>query len=247
MPFTINMPKLSPTMEEGTVVKWHKKVGDRIRSGDLLVEIATDKATVEYNAIDGGYLRTILLTEGSSTTINQPIAICTEKADESIEHFSPPTLRTEPPKAAAAAPTATPAPTAPAAATPTPTTFIPEPPLESYQFPFSTHAPSHIAASPMAKQLAKQKGLNLASIQGSGPGGRITSRDLDLAQPDQPVSFGERAAPTTAPGTFEEISLTPMRKAIAQRLTNAMGHEPRRLVADAQRAVELMRTYALFG
>ncbi len=241
MPFTINMPKLSPTMEEGTIVKWHKKVGDRIRSGDLLVEIATDKATVEHNALDGGYLRKILLAEGGSATINQPIAVCTEKADESIENFPPPAPRAEPPKAAAiAAPAATP--TAPAAAPPTPTVFIPEPPLEGYKFPFSTHSPSHIAASPMAKQLAKQKGLDLASIQGSGPSGRITSRDLDLAQPNQPVSFGQRAAPTIAPGTFEEVPLTPMRKAIAQRLQQSKSFIPHIYIRQEINAEALVAT-----
>jgi pyruvate dehydrogenase E2 component (dihydrolipoamide acetyltransferase) len=228
-------------MEEGTIAKWHKKVGDRIRSGDLLVEVATDKATVEYNALDGGYLRKILLAEGASATINQPIAVCTEKADESIEGFppAPETPKEAPKKAVTAAPVSH---AAPAATTPTPAAFIPEPPLESYKFPFSTHSPSHITASPMAKQLAKQKGLDLASIQGSGPGGRITSRDLDLAQPDQPVSFSQRAAPTITPGTFEELSLTPMRKAIAQRLQQSKSFIPHIYIRQEINAEALVAT-----
>ena len=239
MPFTINMPKLTPTMEEGTIAKWHKKVGDRIRPGDLLLEVATDKATVEYNALDGGYLRKILLAEGASATINQPIAVCTEKADESIENFPPPVPpRKEAPKAATAAPAAH----TPAATMPTPAAFIPEPPLDGYKFPFATQAPSRVVASPMAKQLAKQKGLDLASIHGSGPGGRITSRDLDLAQPDQPVSFGQREAPSVAPGTFEEISLTPMRKAIAQRLQQSKSFIPHIYIRQEINAEALVAT-----
>src|SRR3989344_3350534 len=89
MPFTVTMPKLSPTMEEGTIVKWHKKVGDSVQAGEVLVEVATDKATVEYNALDAGHLRKILIAEGKSARINQPIAIFTEKASESIEGYLP--------------------------------------------------------------------------------------------------------------------------------------------------------------
>ncbi len=76
-------------MEEGTIAKWHKKVGDQVKSGDLLVEVATDKATVEYNALDEGYLRKILIPDGGAAIVNQPIAIFTEKANESIEGYKP--------------------------------------------------------------------------------------------------------------------------------------------------------------
>ena len=72
MPFTVTMPKLSPTMEEGTIAKWHKKIGDKVASGELLVEVATDKATIEYNALDAGYLRKILIEEGSPATRRLP-------------------------------------------------------------------------------------------------------------------------------------------------------------------------------
>ena len=89
MPFTVTMPKLSPTMEEGSIAKWHKKVGDKVASGDLLVEVATDKATIEYNALDPGYLRKILVEEGKPAKVNQPIAVFTEKADERIERYVP--------------------------------------------------------------------------------------------------------------------------------------------------------------
>src|SRR3990167_10008690 len=89
MPFTVTMPKLSPTMEEGTIAKWHKKVGDKVAPGELLVEVATDKATIEYNALDGGYLRKILVADGGAAVVNQPIAIFTESSDENVENYLP--------------------------------------------------------------------------------------------------------------------------------------------------------------
>src|SRR5277367_6837629 len=89
MPFTVTMPKLSPTMEEGTIAKWHKKVGDKVAANDLLVEVATDKATVEYNALDEGYLRKILVAEGGHAIVNQPIAVFTLNSKESIEGYKP--------------------------------------------------------------------------------------------------------------------------------------------------------------
>ena len=85
MPFTVTMPKLSPTMEEGTIAKWHAKEGDKVEAGSLLIEVTTDKATVEHNALDEGYLRKIIVAEGDTAKVNQPIAIFTETADESIE------------------------------------------------------------------------------------------------------------------------------------------------------------------
>ena len=89
MPFTLTMPKLSPTMEAGAIIKWHKKKGDQVKSGDLLFEVATDKATVEYEALDGGFLREILVPAGKEAVVNQPVAIFTETADESIEGYQP--------------------------------------------------------------------------------------------------------------------------------------------------------------
>lgn len=218
-------------MEEGTIAKWHKKVGDKVNAGDLLVEVATDKATVEYNALDEGYLRKILVADGGAAIVNQPIAIFTVKASESIEGYSPegvaaPAAKAE--KAPVESKSEAKAPLAPAvgAAMQQPA-FTPEPPLEKYEFAFPTGSPvKRVAASPLAKKLAREKGLDIGSVKGSGPGGRVTSRDLDMAQPDQMVSFATRAMPTMAPGTFEEVSLTPMRKVIAQRLQQAKSFIP---------------------
>lgn len=215
-------------MEEGSIAKWHKKEGDKVSAGELLIEVATDKAVVEYNALDEGFLRKILIPTGGRAIVNQPIAIFTEKANENIDGYKPegdmPKTKVETenvkveespkvqPKVAVGAAMQQPA-------------FAPEPPLEKYQFGFPT-GNKRPAASPLAKKLAKEKGLDIGTVKGTGPGGRVTSRDLDLAQPDQTVSFGKREMPTEAPGTYEEVALTPMRKVIAQRLQQAKSFIP---------------------
>lgn len=89
MPFTLTMPKLSPTMEGGTITKWKKKEGDFVKAGDVLFEVATDKATVEHNALDEGWLKKILIQEGQEAIVNQAVAIFTEGKDESIEGYKP--------------------------------------------------------------------------------------------------------------------------------------------------------------
>jgi pyruvate dehydrogenase E2 component (dihydrolipoamide acetyltransferase) len=225
MPFTLTMPKLSPTMEEGTIAKWRKKEGDDVKSGDVLFEVATDKATVEHSAIDEGFLRKILVQEGESAIVNQAVAIFTEKREESIEGYKP---EGEIPKAVqpkavqeeapsketvlvAAKPSAPGAMIQPA--------FIPEPPLAKYIFSTpQTEIEGRIAASPLAKKIAKEKGIDLSTVKGTGPQGRIMSRDLDLGQSAGAVTFGRREAPAFIPGTYEEIPLSSVRKIIGQRL-----------------------------
>jgi pyruvate dehydrogenase E2 component (dihydrolipoamide acetyltransferase) len=217
-------------MEEGTVVKWHKKVGDKVSVGDVLLEVATDKATVEYSAIDPGYLRKVLVSEGASAIVNQPIAVFTQKATDSIEGYAPVGASVEAKKEAKPQAQAKSA-TAPVAASSgkmmEQPAFVPEPPLEKYEFAFpSGEVSQRIAASPLAKKLAKEKGLDLSTVKGSGPGGRVTSQDLDLAQPDLSVGFGQRERPQEVPGSFEEVALSPMRKVIGQRLQQAKSFIP---------------------
>lgn len=223
MPFTLTMPKLSPTMEEGTIAKWRKKEGDFVKAGEVIFEVATDKATVEHAVLDSGYLRKILVKDGGSAIVNQAVAIFTEKKDESIEGYKP---EGDVPKTAAAAAPKESAPTAKAAPTtvagPAQPAFRPEPPLKGYHFTRSTAAmEAHVPASPLAKKLAKEKGIDLTTVKGTGPGHRIVSRDLELGQPNLPVTFGRHEAPSVTPGTFEEEALTPMRKTIASRLQAA--------------------------
>jgi len=231
MPFTVTMPKLSPTMEEGTIVKWHAKEGEEVEAGAVLIEVATDKATVEHSAIDEGFLRMILVPEGDAAVVNQPIAIFTETKDESIEGYEPAGIapaapepvaeekkeeEVEAPKAKAIAAAA---PTPPSGGTMTQPSFVPEAPLEAIEAdeaapPFK----GRIFASPLAKKIAQEEGIDLSTVKGSGPRGRILSRDLELKGEKSLVRFGPPGKPTISPGTFEEEPLTPMRKVIGKRL-----------------------------
>lgn len=242
MPFTLTMPKLSPTMEEGTIAKWRKKEGDLVKVGEVVFEIATDKATVEHSVLDAGYLRKIIVKEGESAVVNQPVGIFTEKKDESIEGYKPEGAAPKAVAPAAVKKAETAAPT-PAAAAPVAglaqPTFAPEPPLKNYEFPPAA-APSHIPASPLAKKIAKEKGIDLSTVKGSGPGHRVVSSDLDLGQPDLPVTFGRHERPKVAPGTYEEEKMSPMRKVIAQRLQAAKTFIPHFYVTMEVRAEKLL-------
>jgi pyruvate dehydrogenase E2 component (dihydrolipoamide acetyltransferase) len=258
MPFTLTMPKLSPTMEEGTITKWRKREGDFVKAGDVLIEVATDKATVEHSALDEGWLRKILIKEGGSAIVNQAIAIFTEKKEESIEGYRPEGVTPQVavpasasaelseeinPAAAPVRPAAGPGLSQPA--------FVPEPPLQRYQFQAPTGGvPERITSSPLARKLAKEKGIDLSTVKGTGPQGRITSRDLELGQPSSLVTFGRREAPSLPPGTYEEIPLSPMRKIIGQRLQEAKTFIPHFYVTqeiDAERLISVRNELAAIG
>ncbi|MEM9765970.1 MAG: biotin/lipoyl-containing protein, partial [Pseudomonadota bacterium] len=222
----ILMPALSPTMEEGTLAKWLVKEGDTVASGDLLAEIETDKATMEFEAVDEGVVGKILIAEGTEgVKVNSPIAILVEDGEEV------PAGTTAEAPATSAAPEATP-PAAAAngaapAAAPTPA------PVAS--------SGDRVFASPLARRIAKDNGLDLASIKGSGPHGRIVKADVEnasAAPAPAPTPAAASAAPATAaaPATgmsasvvekmyegreYEAIPLNGMRKTIAARLTEA--------------------------
>lgn len=253
MPFTLTMPKLSPTMEEGTIAKWHKKVGDFVEAGDLLLEVATDKATVEYNALDSGWLRKIILKDGSEASVNQPIAIFSEKKEEKIDDYQPEGIppkvapkiveTTEAKKEKKGKPSQEAQPIVQSAGGLRQPAFAPEAPLTNYAFsrPDATGG-GRIKASPLARKLAKEKGLDLTTVKGTGPGHRIVSRDLGKAQPSGVVAFGRQEYPQEAPGTYVEESLTPMRKTIGQRLQDAKTFIPHFYVSikiDAEPLVKL--------
>lgn len=220
MPFTLTMPKLSPTMEVGTIVKWRKKEGDFVKAGEVLIEVATDKATVEHSVIDKGYLRKILIPEGGEALVNQALAVFTEKQEESIDNYVPEGLAPAPkqpePEEKKQAPEAKQEQIAkPVSSGMAQPSFVPEPPLSHYELGKKTATP---LASPLAKKLADERGVDLSTIRGTGPNQRITSRDIDLGQPLAPVTFGREETPTLQPGTFEEEALSPMRKVIGKRL-----------------------------
>ena len=203
-------------MEEGAIAKWHKKEGEFVEEGELILEVSTDKATVEYNALDKGWLKKILVPEGKTVKVNQPIAIFTEKKEDSIEGYK---TEGEEPKAVKSE-----TPVAPKA-------FTPEKPLES-----TPVGRERVAASPLARKLAQEKGVDIRTIKGSGPGGRVISKDLSMQN-------SQKNAPTIAPGTYEEEELSQMRKAIAVRLQEAKASIPHYYVTMEVDAEPLSQIY----
>lgn len=224
MPFTVNMPKLSPTMEEGTIAKWHKQEGDKVEAGDLLMEVATDKATLEYHALDEGFLRKILITENGSARVGDPLAVFSEDANEDISQFTPQApQKEEAPQEEASAPSekqekkqATPPPQGGGLQQPA---FVPAGPTEKKADPYLDISISEpTLASPLAKKIAKEKGIDLSQVQGSGPHGRVKAEDLENQPVGNLTQFHQRVTPTHAPGTYTEVPLSPMRKVIGERL-----------------------------
>ncbi|MGL4347892.1 MAG: pyruvate dehydrogenase complex dihydrolipoamide acetyltransferase [Chlamydiales bacterium] len=217
----ITMPKLSPTMEKGVIVKWHKKEGDSIQEGDVLFEVATDKATVEYQAIDKGFLRQIIVAEGKEADLNDPVAIFTATKDESFDSYSKENQQSVSDEKKSEIPTQTiesPAKEEKSQLV-SGAKFAPEPALTHYQFNWKED--SNVFASPLAKKLASEKNIDLASIKGSGPGGRVISKDVESGMPQAWSTFASKRIPTIAPGTYEEEEISPMRRAIGERLASS--------------------------
>ena len=230
MPTEILMPALSPTMEEGTLAKWLVKEGDTISSGDLIAEIETDKATMEFEAVDEGIIGKILIAEGTENVkVNTAIAVLLEDGETANDIGGAIAAEDTPAKTEEAAPSE-PVASAPAAAPATPAPAAP-----------SAGDGSRIFASPLARRIAAQKGLDLAALRGSGPHGRIVKADVEGASASAPAAAQSAAsAPVTAqpaaapagPSTdaivkmyadrdYEETPLDGMRKTIAARLTEA--------------------------
>jgi len=224
----ILMPALSPTMEEGTLAKWHVKVGDQVKSGDVIAEIETDKATMEVEAVDEGAVQEILVPEGTEgVKVNAPIARLS--GDDASPAPAPKAAAPEPPKSEVM-----PAPQAPA---PTPTA-APVPPTAR------ASDGDRVFASPLARRIAEQKGLDLAALKGSGPHGRIVKADVEGAHPGQAKAApaaapGPAAAPSAAPrqvltleqqgiapGSYDLIPLDGMRKTVARRMTESFRDVP---------------------
>ena len=211
----VGLPKLSPTMEEGTLARWAKKEGDEIGIDDLVAEVETDKATMEWRSFDKGVLLAILVPEGTTLKPDMPVAIIGQKGEDvtalraqagsaTAPSAAPVAVQAAPAAPAAKAPAAAPAPVAAApVAAPAPVTT------------------GRVLASPLVRRLAREHDVDLAQVAGSGPGGRIVKKDLDaaLAAPPAPraaapVVTGARVPPTTT-------KLSQMRKTIARRLTES--------------------------
>ena len=241
MPTNILMPALSPTMEKGNLAKWLKKEGDPVKSGDVLAEIETDKATMEYEAVDDGTLAKIVVPEGTQdVAVNAVIAVMAGEGEDvkaaaasagkaaaapapkAAEPVKPASQTAPPPAAAPAAPK-------PQVAAPAPVA----PPTQS--------ATGRVFSSPLARRLAKDAGIDLSRVSGSGPHGRIVARDIEAAKSGKglaPAATGA-AAPAVAPamtdqqvlslfeeGSYELVPHDGMRRTIAQRLTAAAQSMP---------------------
>lgn len=221
MPTNILMPALSPTMEEGTLTKWMVKEGDEVRSGDVIAEIETDKATMEVEAVEEGKIIKILVPEGTENVkVNAVIAVIAEDGEEATAPAAPaPQAKTE----------AAPKPAVKAEATASA-------PAKSEKTQSAKRTDTRLFATPLARRIASDKGIDLASITGSGPRGRIIKADVEAAKPgakpastaSAPLASGPGIDPRAfyAPDSYDEVPLDNMRKTIARRLTQAMQEIP---------------------
>ena len=231
MPIDLFMTQLSPTMTEGKIARWLKQEGDTLESGEILAEIETDKATMEMEVIDEGILHKILAPEGSVVAVGTAIAVIAEEGEEVPADYQP--------EGAAEAPTAlSEAPAPQAAAEPTPQPAV-QPAAQPAPQPAAANKAGRIKASPLARRLAKLKGINLAAITGSGPNGRIVKADIERAA-RRGINLGGASAAVTPPPArplpqgplpyhddeFERIENTMMRKAIARRLSESKQQVP---------------------
>ncbi|OZM75883.1 dihydrolipoamide acetyltransferase [Pseudonocardia sp. MH-G8] len=216
------MPRLSDTMEAGVIAAWHKKVGDAVSAGDVVADIETDKAIMELEAYDDGVLERILVAEGESAPIGTPIGVLGDGSG------------TGPTPAATSAPE----PAAPEPAAPEPANAEPaaEPP-----------APAEVRdarppASPLARRLARERGVDLQSVQGSGPHGRIIRADIEAAAEEAPAAAPAVAvtAPAPAPADVDEVPLTAMQRIAAARLTQSKQEAPHIYLTRAVDVTDLL-------
>ncbi len=227
MATNILMPALSPTMTEGTLARWLKKEGDSVRSGDVIAEIETDKATMEVEAVDEGVLGKILVADGTAgVQVNAPIAVLVEPG-EAVPASAPATRPQTPvpaaPQQEAAKAEAAPAPVTPPVAAPS-------------AAPNGHAAGDRIFASPLARRMARQAGIDLSTLRGSGPNGRIVRADIEAARVGkaQPAPAAAAAAPAPAPvapvpatkvaaitAPHRLVPHSSMRRTIARRMTEA--------------------------
>jgi pyruvate dehydrogenase E2 component (dihydrolipoamide acetyltransferase) len=229
MPTNILMPALSPTMEKGNLAKWVKKEGDKVAPGDVLAEIETDKATMEVEAVDEGTLAKIVVPEGTQDVpVNQVIAVLANEGEDVKAAGASASASQKAPTPAQQKP-AEKAPVAPQETKPQPAAAAPP-----QSAPSAAPAGDRVFASPLAKRLAKESGVDLGRVQGSGPHGRVVARDIEGAKSGkglQPASAGAAPLPQAPsddkiralfePGSYEIIPHDNIRKIIARRLVEA--------------------------
>ncbi|MBK6627524.1 MAG: pyruvate dehydrogenase complex dihydrolipoamide acetyltransferase [Flavobacteriales bacterium] len=209
----VRMPKLSDTMTEGVVAKWHKKVGDKVKNGEILAEIETDKATMEFESFHDGVLLHIGVPEGKTAAVDSLLAVFGKEGEDITKIL-----------AESAAPA--PAPASPAAASGEGMAPAPAP-VASAPKPASAPAPALAAngsgrkhASPLAKRLAEEKGIDIGRVKGSGPDGRVTKRDIEG------WTGGGLAYAAPQVESFTEVAVSQMRKTIARRLAESKFSAP---------------------
>jgi len=213
MPKYIDMPKLSDTMSEGTLLKWRKQVGDKISTGDVVAEVETDKATMEMESFADGILHKQLVSEGTKVSVGEHIALLLGKGEAAPADDAPPSGDTKPASSAPAPKKAEAAEAAQAkASAPAGTTKATAP----------ADAGERVKASPLAKKVAASKGVELQGLVGTGPGGRIVAKDVEAAQSGggkAPTAAVPAAIPSTPAGEGDKrIPLSGMRRIIAERL-----------------------------
>jgi len=235
MPINILMPALSPTMEKGNLAKWLKKEGEKVKPGDVIAEIETDKATMEVEAVDEGTLAKIVVPEGTADVpVNQLIAVLAGEGEDAKAAASGATSAPAP-KPAEAPKASAPAPAAPAPAAAAPAAKPATPAAAPAQ---ATNGHARVFSSPLARRLAKEAGIDLTRVAGTGPHGRVVARDVEGAKEGKglkalaaapsagapapviaPTLSDEKVRALYEPGSYEVIPHDNMRRVIAQRLT----------------------------
>lgn len=233
----VNMPRLSDTMEEGTVAKWHKNIGDKVEEGDLLAEIETDKATMEFEAFQEGVLLHIGVEEGNTAPVDSILAILGEEGEDISALLDG---------------------GAPAADSGDKAEEKPETKEVESQAPAkeetmeTASAGGRIKASPLAKKLAEDKGIDINNVKGSGEGGRIVKRDIDnyqapavASEPAAPVANMASAGAAPSGMSYDELPVSQMRKTIARRLSESKNSAPHfylTLDIDMDQAIEARKS-----
>ncbi len=236
MPIEVIMPRMSDTMEEGKILAWLKNVGDRVEVGDVIAEVETDKADMEMEALDEGFLAAIRVREGESVPVGSVIALLTEAQGEAVD-VAPPPANGKPPRAAAKKPAAKNA----------------NKKVRKIRDTTPKTAPSvrkkggRVLASPIVKKIAAERGIDLSAVQGSGPGGRIVKQDLEGVSAPAGGRISKTASPVAAvEGRIEPFSR--MRAAIAKRMAGSMRDAPHFFVTseiDMSEAVRLRTSLKL--
>jgi len=225
----VRMPKMSDTMTEGVVAKWHKKVGDTVKSGELVAEIETDKATMEFESYQDGTLLYIGVPEGKAAPVDGVLAILGKPGEDYQALLKEESAKEAPKKTeekpAAETKKAEPAKPVPAPA-PTPARSAPAPAIAAQPAANTMTADSRTKASPLAKRLAGEKGIDLSRVMGSGESGRIVKRDIDWFKPGNLVAGSSAISAAQTTESFDEIAVSQMRKTIAKRLSESKFTSP---------------------